>query len=141
VERHREEFLDLVEHHVDILFANEHEIMSLYQTHTFDEALQDVRSKCEIAALTRSEKGSVIVAGDDELHVIDAEPVAHVADSTGAGDAYAAGFLFGLTRGMPLAACGRIGGIAAAEVISHVGARPEEPLADLVRLVLGPSTG
>jgi sugar/nucleoside kinase (ribokinase family) len=141
VERHREEFLDLVEHHVDILFANEHEIMSLYQTHTFDEALQNVRSKCEIAALTRSEKGSVIVAGDDELHVIDAEPVAHVADSTGAGDAYAAGFLFGLTRGMPLAACGRIGGIAAAEVISHVGARPEEPLADLVRRVLGPSTG
>jgi sugar/nucleoside kinase (ribokinase family) len=136
VERHREEFLELVEHHVDVLFANEHEIMSLYQTHTFDEALQHARSHCEIAALTRSEKGSVIVAGD-ELHVIDAEPVAHVADSTGAGDAYAAGFLFGLTRGMPLATCGRIGGIAAAEVISHVGARPEEELADRVRRILG----
>jgi sugar/nucleoside kinase (ribokinase family) len=140
VERHREEFLDLVEHHVDVLFANEHEIMSLYQSRTFDDALQHVRRHCEVAALTRSEKGSVIVAGD-AIHVIDAEPVAHVADSTGAGDAYAAGFLFGLTRGMPLATCGRLGGIAAAEVISHVGARPEEPLADLVRRVLGPSTG
>lgn len=136
VERHREEFLDLVEHHVDILFANEHEIMSLYRARTFDEALQHVRSKCEVAALTRSEKGSVVVAGD-EVHVIDAEPVAHVVDSTGAGDAYAAGFLYGLTRGRPLAACGRVGGIAAAEVISHVGARPEEPLAELVRRKLG----
>jgi sugar/nucleoside kinase (ribokinase family) len=131
VERHRTEFLDLVEHHVDILFANEHEIMSLYQVETFDEALQHVRGHCEVAALTRSGKGSVIVSGD-ELHVIDAEPVAHVVDSTGAGDAYAAGFLFGLTEGHGLATCGRIGGIAAAEVISHVGARPEESLAVLV---------
>lgn len=131
VERHREEFVDLVEHHVDILFANEHEIMSLYQVRNFDEALQRARAVCEIAALTRSGKGSVIVAGD-ELHVIDAEPVARVVDSTGAGDAYAAGFLFGLTRRLPLAVCGRIGGIAAAEVISHVGARPEQPLGKLV---------
>ncbi len=136
VERHRSEFVDLVEHHVDILFANEHEIMSLYETRTFDEALQRVRGKCDIAALTRSEKGAVIVAGD-ELHVIDAEPVDEVIDTTGAGDLYAAGFLFGLARGMEVAMCGRIGGIAASEVISHFGARPERSLAELVRERLG----
>jgi sugar/nucleoside kinase (ribokinase family) len=136
VERHRGEFIDLVEHHVDILFANEHEIMSLYQTQTFDEALQRVRGKCDIAALTRSEKGAVIVAGD-ELHVIDAEPVPEVVDTTGAGDLYAAGFLFGHARGMNVATCGRMGGIAASEVISHFGARPECSLADLVRARLG----
>ena len=136
VERHRREFVDLVEHHVDILFANEHEIMSLYQARTFDEALQRVRGKCDIAALTRSEKGAVIVAGD-ELHVIDAEPVDEVVDTTGAGDLYAAGFLFGQARGMSVAMCGRIGGIAASEVISHFGARPERSLAELVRERLG----
>lgn len=131
VDRYRESFLDLVEHHVDVLFANEAEILSLYQVSSFDDALQRVRGHCEIAALTRSAKGSVI-AGGDEVHVIDAAP-ARVIDTTGAGDAYAAGFLFGLTSGRDLAACGRIGAIAAAEVISHVGARPETRLADLVR--------
>lgn len=136
VERHREEFLDLVEHHVDILFANEHEIMSLYQARTFDEALQHVRGKCDVAALTRSALGSVVVAGE-EVHVIDAEPVDEVIDTTGAGDLYAAGFLFGLTHGAGLAACGRIGAIAAAEVISHYGARPEVSLAALVKQQLG----
>jgi sugar/nucleoside kinase (ribokinase family) len=132
VERHREEFLDLVSAHVDVLFANEAEIMSLYQADSFDDALQHVRGHCEIAALTRSERGAVIVAGA-EVHVVDAEPVEHVVDTTGAGDAYAAGFLHGLTRGMDVPACGRIAGIAAAEVISHFGARPEVSLADLVR--------
>jgi sugar/nucleoside kinase (ribokinase family) len=132
VQRHREEFLDLVAGHVDVLFANEAEIMSLYETASFDEALQQVRGHCEIAALTRSERGAVIVAGD-EVHVIDAEPVARVVDTTGAGDMYAAGFLYGLTRGADVATCGRIAGIAAAEVISHFGARPEASLADLVR--------
>jgi sugar/nucleoside kinase (ribokinase family) len=136
VERHREEFLDLVEHHVDVLFANEHEIMSLYQARTFDEALQHVRGHVDIAALTRSAKGSVVVA-DSEIHVIDAEPVDEVVDTTGAGDLYAAGFLFGLTRGIGLADCGRIGSIAASEVISHYGARPEVSLADLVKRRLG----
>jgi sugar/nucleoside kinase (ribokinase family) len=131
VDRHREEFLDLVEHHVDVLFANEHEILSLYQTESFDDALQRVRGMCEITALTRSEKGSVVV-GNGEVHVVDAEPIERVVDTTGAGDLYAAGFLFGLTHGYPLATCGRIGAIAAAEVISHFGARPEAPLADLV---------
>jgi sugar/nucleoside kinase (ribokinase family) len=131
VERHRESFLDLVEHHIDILFANESEILSLYQVDSFDDALQQVRGQCEIAALTRSAKGSVIVAGGD-VHVIDAEPVARVVDTTGAGDLYAAGFLFGLTHGRDLATCGRIASICAAEVISHVGPRPEVSLADLV---------
>ncbi len=135
VERHREEFLDLVENHVDILLANEHEIMSLYQVDDFDEALQRVRGKCDVAALTRSAKGSVIVS-DGEVHVIDAEPVAHVIDSTGAGDMYASGFLYGYALGRDLRTCGRMGAIAAAEVISHYGARPETSLADLVRAKL-----
>lgn len=132
VDRHRDDFATLLDHHVDVLFANEDEIVSLYQVHSFDEALQRVRHHCDIAVLTRSEKGSVVVAGDD-VHVVDAEPVDQVVDTTGAGDAFAAGFLFGLTRGVPLAQCARIGSITAAEVIGHLGARPETPLAELVR--------
>jgi len=136
VERHRAEFHRLVDGHVDILFANEIEIMSLYEVKTFDEALQAVRGRCEIAALTRSAKGSVLVRGD-EVHVIDAMPVERVVDTTGAGDLYAAGVLYGLTHGKDLATAGRIGSIAAAEVISHMGARPETPLKDLVKQKLG----
>ncbi|HEX7008108.1 MAG TPA: adenosine kinase [Alphaproteobacteria bacterium] len=136
VERHRAEFHRLVDGHVDILFANEIEIMSLYQVKTFDEALQAVRGRCEIAALTRSAKGSVLVRGD-EVHVIDAVPVERVVDTTGAGDLYAAGVLYGLTHGKDLATAGRIGSIAAAEAISHMGARPETPLKDLVKKALG----
>ncbi len=135
VGRHRDSFLDLVENHVDVLFANEEEIMSLYQVESFDEAMQEVRGHCAIAALTRSEKGSVIVAGD-EVHIVDAELVGKVADTTGAGDAYAAGFLYGLTHGQPLDICARLGGIAAAEIISHVGARPDTSLARLVAGIL-----
>ncbi len=135
VDRHRDDFTDLVEHHVDILFANEHEIVSLYRVDRFDDALQAVRGRCDIAALTRSEKGSVVVSGD-EIHVVDAEP-ARAVDTTGAGDAYAAGFLYGLTRGLPLAQAARIGGLAAAEVISHFGARPETPLRELLAAELG----
>jgi sugar/nucleoside kinase (ribokinase family) len=130
VDRHRAAFLDLVEHHVDILFANEAELLSLYQVRDFDEAVQRVRHHCEVAALTRSERGSVVVIGD-QTHVVAAQPVASVVDTTGAGDLYAAGFLFGLSRGMGPAACGRLGSLAAAEVISHVGARPLTPLAAL----------
>lgn len=130
VDRYRDEFRDLVEQHIDVVFANEDEVCSLYQVDTFDDALQQVRGHCKIAALTRSEKGSVIISGD-EFHVIDAEPVEQVVDTTGAGDAYAAGFLYGLTQGKPLDECGRLGGIASAEVISHFGARPETPLNEL----------
>ncbi len=128
VERHRTAFRDLVEHHVDILFANEHEICALYEVSDFDAALQAVRHHCEVAALTRSERGSVVLAGD-EIHVVDAAPLDRLVDTTGAGDLYAAGFLFGYTRGDSLYDCGRIGAIAAAEVISHFGARPEVDLA------------
>ncbi len=128
VDRHRAAFLDLVERHVDIVFANELEICSLYEVDDFDSALQQVRGHCEIAALTRSERGSVIVAGRT-VHVIDAHPAEALVDTTGAGDLYAAGFMFGLSRGMSLPVCGRLGAVAAAEVISHIGARPLTPLA------------
>ena len=136
VERYRAEFLELVEGHVNILFANEDEITSLYQVDNFDDALQHVRGHCDIAALTRSAKGSVVVAGD-EVHVVDAETVTNVVDTTGAGDSYAAGFLYGLSRGDDLATSARIGGILAAEIISHYGARSATNLAELVAQNLG----
>jgi len=135
VERHRDEFLDLLEHDVDVLFANEDEITSLYGVDTFDDALQQVARQCEIAALTRSEKGAVVVTRD-EVHVVDASPVERVVDTTGAGDLFAAGFLFGLTHGYDLGTAGRLGALAAAEVISHLGARPQASLADLASSLL-----
>jgi sugar/nucleoside kinase (ribokinase family) len=135
VERHRGEFLELVSGEIDVLFANELEITRLYEADHFDDALQRVRGHCEIAALTRGPRGSVIVCGD-EVHVIDAHP-SDVVDTTGAGDLYAAGFLFGLTHGHDLGTCGRLGSLAAAEVISHLGARPEVPLTRLA----GPGLG
>lgn len=131
VDRHRAAFRSLVEGHVDILFANEEEIKSLYEVDSFDEALARVREHCKIACLTRSEKGSVVLQGGT-IHEVPAEPVAKVLDTTGAGDQYAAGFLFGYTQGMDLDRAGRIGAIAAAEVISHYGARPEVDLKTLV---------
>jgi sugar/nucleoside kinase (ribokinase family) len=136
VDRYREEFVELAEHQVDILFANEAEITSLYQAADFDEALQHVRGHCEIAVLTRGDKGSVVVSGD-ELHVIDPEPLSNLVDTTGAGDLFAAGFLAGLTQGRDLHDCGRMGSIAAAEVISHFGARPEADLKALMADKLG----
>jgi sugar/nucleoside kinase (ribokinase family) len=131
VDRHRAEFMHLISGHVDIVFANEDETKSLFEVDDFDMALQQIRGHCDIAALTRSEKGSVIVAGDD-VHVVDAVPVDKVVDTTGAGDLFAAGFLYGLSRERPLADCGRIGGVAAAEIIGHYGARPEVSLAKLL---------
>ena len=136
VERHRAAFLDLVEHHVDILFANELEICALYQVPDFDAALPRVRGHCDLAALTRSAKGSVLVNGK-VVHAIPAHPVATVVDTTGAGDLYAAGVLYGLSQGLDLPTCGRLGSLAAAEVIAHVGARPMVPLIDLAASVLG----
>ena len=132
VARHRDEFLTLVDEHVDILFANEAEICALWQVADFDAALQATRGRCAIAALTRSDKGSLVLAGD-ELHVIDAAPIERLIDTTGAGDQYAAGFLHGYCQGFDLARCGRIASLAAAEVLQHFGARPETPLRDLVR--------
>jgi len=137
VGRHRTEFLDLVENHVDILFANESEITALYEVGSFDEALHRVQAKPErIAALTRSEKGSVAVQGS-AVHAVPAEAGVTVVDTTGAGDLYAAGFLHGVAQGRDLATCARLGGICAAEVISHVGARPERRLSGLVAERLG----
>lgn len=131
VARHRAEFRDLVARDIDILFANEAEICSLYETDSFDAAAAAVRPHVKIAALTRSEKGSVILA-DGAAHAVPAAPVARVVDTTGAGDLYAAGVLFGLTRGLALPTCGAIGSLCAAEIISHVGARPEAALDKLV---------
>ena len=131
VGRYRDEFRDLVRNKVDIVFANEAEITSLYEVKTFEEAMEAVRKEARIAVLTRSEKGSVVVKGA-ETHAVAAAPVAKVVDTTGAGDLFAAGFLFGYTQGKPLPECARLGGIAAAEVIAHVGARPEQPLRGLM---------
>lgn len=136
VNRYKDELKDFVEKHVDIVFANEEEVCSLYDADNFDAALQAVRSHCEVAALTRSEKGAVIVAGE-EVHVVDAAPVDRVVDTTGAGDLFAAGFLHGITNGHSLYDSGRIGALAAAEVISHVGARPEQSLAKLIAAEIG----
>ena len=127
VDRYRDEFRALVDGPLDILFANEDEIKSLYQVDDFDDALQAIRGRVDMAALTRSEKGSVIVAGD-EIHIVDAEPVADLQDTTGAGDLFAAGFLYGLTHGRSYHDCARLGGIAAAEVISQIGPRPQTDL-------------
>ncbi len=133
VERHRDAFLHLVRGHIDILFANEDEILALYETASFDDALSQVRADCRFAAITRGAKGSVLLC-KDEVVTVAAEPVEHVVDTTGAGDLYAAGVLYGLSRGLPLAECGRIGSVAAAEIISHYGARAQTPLRDLAEL-------
>jgi sugar/nucleoside kinase (ribokinase family) len=131
VDRHRADFQSLVKNDIDILFANEDELKSLYETTDFDEAVELLRRDCHIAAVTRSEKGSVIVTRDD-VHEVPAAPVSQVVDTTGAGDLFAAGFLRGLTQGKDLTSCARIGAIAAAEVISHVGPRPLVPLTSLL---------
>ena len=127
--RYRGEFLELLSK-LDILFANEEEAKALFAVDTFDEALQALRPFPLIAALTRSELGCVVARGA-EVHVVDAAPVDRVVDTTGAGDQFAAGFLYGLTHGQGLSDCGRLGALAAAEVISHYGARPEMPLREL----------
>ena len=132
VDRHRAEFLELIRTSVDILFANEAEITSLYQTTSFDEAARRAQADTKLAALTRSEKGSVIL-GEGKSIAIPAAPVAKVVDTTGAGDLYAAGFLYGIATGRDLETAGRLGSLAAAEIISHIGARPETKLADLAR--------
>lgn len=132
VDRHREEFLDLIQNNIDIVFANEAEILSLYKTEDFNEAVFNIRQHCEIAVLTRSAKGSMILHGDETFEV-PAEPVAQIVDTTGAGDLYSAGFLHGLTMGRDLTTCARFGSIAAAEVISHLGARPQTNLAQLLK--------
>jgi len=129
VGRYRQVFLDFLDV-ADIVFANEEEAKSLFEVEEFDDVLQRFRSWGGIAAITRSAKGCVAVGGG-EVHIVDAAPVAQVLDTTGAGDQFAAGFLFGLARGRTLVECGVLGVLAAAEVISHFGARPEVPLSVL----------
>lgn len=132
VDRHRAAFLQFIREGVDILFANEKELLSLYETESLDAACDLLRKDCQLAAVTRSEKGSVVLANGGAI-TIAPEPIERVVDATGAGDSYAAGFLYGVGSGLPLETCGRLGSLAAAEVISHVGPRP---LADLGELAV-----
>lgn len=130
VERHRRALLGFLENQVDLVFANESEVTALFQTSDFDAAFAALRARVGLCAVTRSEKGSVLARGG-ETHVVAAVPVEKVVDTTGAGDQYAAGFMFGLARGRSLDVCGRFGSLAAAEVISHYGPRPLVSLKDL----------
>jgi sugar/nucleoside kinase (ribokinase family) len=135
VGRWRAEFRDLVKNRVDILFANESEITSLYETPDFAQAMAAVRREVGLAVLTRGASGSVIVAGDEE-HVIDPVPAEQLLDTTGAGDLYAAGFLYGYTNGLSLAASGRLGSACASAVIEQYGARVQRSLRDLIPVAL-----
>lgn len=131
VHRHRAEFQDLVKEEVDILFANEEEAVALFESADFESALEAVRPHVAVAAITRGAKGCVVVSGETTLPVA-ADPVAKVVDTTGAGDAFAAGFLRAYTSDRALAECGRLGNLAAGRIIAHFGARPERPMKDLL---------
>jgi adenosine kinase len=131
VGRYRPEFVDLLRSGtVDLVFANESELLSLYETKDFDAAVKSLRADARLAVVTRSEKGCVVVTKDDTT-AVPAAPIKQLVDATGAGDLFAAGFLFGLARGRDHRTCARLGAIAAAEVIQHIGARPEVSLKDL----------
>ncbi len=132
VDRHRADFLDLIRDGVDILFANENEITSLYETSDFEIAAENAARDTHLAALTRSEKGSVILSEGRRLE-IPVDTVENLVDSTGAGDLYAAGFLYGISFRLGLETAGKLGSLAAAEIISHMGARPNAPLHQLAR--------
>ena len=133
VDRWRDEFLHLMRSRtVDLIFANETELHSLYQTADFEAAAAALRADVEAAVVTRSEKGCLVI-GPDGTEAVPAFPVERVVDTTGAGDLFAAGFLCGLARGADDRTCGRLGALAAAEVIQHLGARPEASLKDLAR--------
>jgi sugar/nucleoside kinase (ribokinase family) len=133
VDRYRGEFLDLMRNGtVDLVFANEAELHSLYQTSDFDAALKQFRADVNLAIVTRSEKGCV-VASKDDVTAVPAFPIEKMVDTTGAGDLFAAGFLFGLVRGAGYENAGRLGALAAAEVIQHIGARPQTSLKQLAQ--------
>lgn len=138
VDRHRQSFQELVNGHVDVLFANEMEICSLYEANSFDEAADQVRGRCRVAALTRSEEGSVLLRGEETL-TIPPYRLGELVDTTGAGDLYAAGFLFGYTRGESLERCGRLGSLCAGQVVTQLGPRPQASLPDLVARHLAPA--
>jgi len=131
VDRYRDEFLELMRSGtVDIVFANEGELKSLYQTSDLDTAIAAIREDCELAAITLSEEGSMVVTREKTV-AVDAYPIDVLVDTTGAGDLYAAGFLYGLTNGYKMDDCARFGSMAASEVIQHIGPRPQESLKDL----------
>jgi sugar/nucleoside kinase (ribokinase family) len=130
VERHRRTLLEFIETEVDLVFANEVELKSLFETDDFDTAAAMIRTKTRLAAVTRGAKGSVVITPDDII-AVEAFPVAKLVDTTGAGDQYAAGFMLALAQRRPLDVCARLGGLAAAEVISHYGPRPLVSLAEL----------
>jgi sugar/nucleoside kinase (ribokinase family) len=133
VDRYRDEFIDLMKKRtVDVVFANEAELHSLYQTSDFDAALKQLREDAKLGVVTRSEKGCV-VASRDGVTAVPAFPVGQIVDTTGAGDLFAAGFLFGLVRGAGHENAGRLGALAAAEVIQHIGARPQVSLKELAK--------
>jgi len=131
VDRHFDEWHSLLDNDIDLLFGNEDELMTLTKKDTFDEAVEAVRGRCEILCATKGAAGSVIVTADETIE-IPAVTVENVVDTTGAGDQYAAGVLYGLAKGMSLFDSGMLGSKAAAEVISHVGARPLQPLSDFL---------
>ena len=132
VDRHRDDFLELIRSGIGILFANENEVQSLYQTSSFDEAANAARRDTKLAVLTRSAKGSIIFSHGESIEIA-AEPIQHVVDTTGAGDLYAAGFLFGYAHQYSLEISGKLASLAAAEIISHIGARPAVSLEKLAR--------
>jgi fructokinase len=136
VDRHRDSFLELVDGHVDVLFANEMEITALYKADSFEAAADRVRGRCRVAALTRSEQGSVLLAGDETIAIAPFR-LGDLVDTTGAGDLYAAGFLHGYTRGESLERCGRLGSLCAGQVVTQLGPRPQASLPELVRQHLG----
>ena len=131
VDRHRQSFQELVAGHVDILFANEMEITSLYEANTFEEAVDQVRGSARVAALTRSAEGSLVLSGDQSVPIAPYK-LGDLVDTTGAGDLYAAGFLYGYTRGQSLERCGRLGSLCAGKVVTQLGPRPQGSLAELV---------
>lgn len=131
VERHREEFVELLDREVDYLFANEAEILALFRAKALGDALEAVRGRCEVAAVTLGERGSVLLTSDGSLPIAP-EPPSQLIDTTGAGDLYAAGFLYGITHGHDLAGAGRLGSRAASRILTHFGSRPEIPLRNLV---------
>ena len=132
VERHRDEFKDLIKKHIDILFANEIEAKKLCQTENFDESIKEISEITEIAAITKSEKGAEICSGK-EVVKIEPKVFGKVKDTTGAGDLFAAGFLYGLSKKFSVLKSGNIASITAGEIISHFGARPEINLSDLIQ--------
>ncbi|MBX9726108.1 MAG: adenosine kinase [Rickettsiales bacterium] len=131
VERSREDYLAMIEQDFDILFCNHDEAQALYPDKTFEQVLDVLQGKCEVVAVTCGSKGSIILTKDARIDVA-AIWVHEVVDTTGAGDLYAAGFLYGLTRGLPLADCGRLGSACASDIITHLGARAQKPLKRLL---------